>query len=288
MLIAGALGSACGSDDAAPAATGGSGGSGAREGGASGGSSGSGGTGASLGSGGSRDASPDTPVEDGIYEIQEIRDGSVFVGVEVRVQKVFVTAAKRTPSGAVNLVVQEPQGETKNGHPYPEYAGVSVFMAPEDGGPEPMLAAIGDCVDVTGSLSEFQNKTQIERAEVTPATGCGTAPMPFAITATKFAAIASDTNPNQEGDQAGPDAEPFESVLLRLDAVRALTAPLAQGGLFQVALQSKPTGEAIWVDDFYFRVPATPNQNYASFTGVFSQGANYVLLPRSAADAVTQ
>jgi predicted extracellular nuclease len=267
-------------------ASGGAGGSAASAGDGSGGAGGSaagtgsgGGTSGTAGTQGGDDAGSDASVSDDV-PIQRIQDGTIGANAHVTLQKVFVTAAKQQASLAYSFFVQEPQGQTSDGHNYPEFAGVGAFISPSI---STLLPAPGDCVDVSGTVSEFQLLTQVTVSSVTPASNCGSFPTPLSVPSSlaNFADIATDADPAMTGDQAGALAERFEGVLVRISNVQAA---VTQGGLFNIVEQANSSGPTLSVSDFYYAANLTAGDNYTSLSGILGQFGSYQLYPRSVAD----
>jgi hypothetical protein len=269
----------------------------------SGGSSGSAGTngsGGSIGgtgggpvdaSGGSSGSSPndagdaalDSGAGNAAVSIQRIQDGTVAAGQTAKVEKVFVTVFRQTVGGELSFIVQEPQGDSPMQYVYPEYAGLSVFVR-QDGGPI-TPPAVGDCVDVTGIVEEFQGRTQLTDGSFAAATNCGTFPTPMEIPnlGTTFADVATDSDSSAPGNQPGARAEVYESVLVRVAAVRVVS--VSSTFRFEIAEQGTPAGPWLIVQGVYHSQNPPVGQNYAAITGVMSDASGeYRLLPRSAAD----
>jgi hypothetical protein len=263
----------------------GGGGSSASGGGGSSASGGSGGTAGGAGSSGAGAGGSDADSGDAI-EIQRIKDGTIASGVQVRVAKVFVTALRQTAAGDLQLVVQEPQGETPLEYAYPEFAAVLVFSRRRDADASAAVPpVIGDCVDVIGLTGEFQTLTQVTSATVIPATGCATPPSPLTIpsAALSFADVATDSDPTVAGNQPGAKAERLESVLIRI--TNASVAAVPEIG-FEIVERSNPSGPRLLVLGVYHSASPSVGLVYASITGILSQSGDYRLLPRSAADLV--
>lgn len=228
------------------------------------------------------------------HSIQEIQDGTVATGAEVRVEKVFVTALRMSPAGSVIAFLQEPDGHTTGGHPYPEYAGVQLFVYPEQVTPFPGLnmLQVGDCISIAGSTLEFQNNTEIvvPTAFTLEAGGsCGTAPTPFVVPtgAIDFTALATDTDGATAGDQPGAASERYEGVLIKVMGVTAPTATDATTGEFRV-VRTAGGKATLAIARFMYTdnapVPATAGQVFASITGIYAERMWFKVLPRSLAD----
>lgn len=226
----------------------------------------------------------------GIVQIQDVQDGSVATGQSVTINDVFVTAVRGMSGMSVNIFIQEPQGQSPAAHTYPEYAGMGIF-ANAGQSANLTIPAVGDCISVSGLVSEFNGLTQLTSPtglviQANPA-GCGTAPTPFVIPsanpAVTYGDIATDTDLATMGNQAGPQAEAFEGVLVQLQNVQA-TAANDQFNEFPAALQSDLAGPVVNVDDFFFNIDPTVGQSFASITGVYSEFINYKVQPRSAGD----
>jgi hypothetical protein len=228
------------------------------------------------------DAAPDSGGGNAV-PIQRIQDGTVAAGQTARVEKVFVTAFRQTVGGELSFIVQEPQGDTQPPHIYPDYAGLSVFIRVDGGSVTP--PAVGDCVDVTGLVEEFQGRTQLTDGSFAKATNCGTFPAPMEIPSLRasFADVATDSDSSAPDNQPGAKAEVFESVLVRVSAVRVLSAPSTFR--FDIAQQASPSGAMLIVQGVYHSQNPPVGQNYAAITGIMSDASGeYRLLPRSAAD----
>lgn len=243
-----------------------------------GGAGGSGGVGGFGGSGGSAGGPTNAC-------IQSIQGGSA-VGSMI-VDNVFVTAAKLSTGGGINLYVQEGAGECAFVAAYPKLAGMGVFI------PAPVVAgialpAIGDCVTFAGDAQEYQGMTQVVVTGFANSAGCGTFPQPELVNDfnfdPSFSGIASDVDPAQAGNQAGNQAETYEGVLLRIDDMQVL-GPVNQYGEYPIG--AAPGFSLLWVDDFYFASTPSVGQNYSTIVGVYGEFVGgYKLYPRSAADIV--
>lgn len=227
--------------------------------------------------------------------IQELQDGTVATGAPVFVDKVFVTARRLTPPGNLLAYVQEPDGVTSGGHPYPEYAGLQLFATTAEVAQFPGLGTmqVGDCISIAGSTLEFENgNTEIVTPTafmLEPAGSCGTAPRPFVVPtgAIDFGALATDLDPGTAGDQAGAAAERYEGVLVTVNGVTAPAATDPATGEFRVIRTGAP-GATLAIGKFVYTnfdpVPATAGQVFASITGVYAQRVSFQLQPRTAAD----
>ena len=161
------------------------------------------------------------------------------VGQMARIEKVFVTVFRQTVGGELSFTVQEPQGVTPSQYTYPEYAGVGVFVRVDGSAVTP--PAVGDCLDVHGTVQEFQGRTQLKEATFTPATNCGTFPAAFEIPnpSVTFADVASDRDPVAADNQPGTKTEVYESVLVRVTNVRVIS--VVSGVRFEIAEQASPS-----------------------------------------------
>jgi hypothetical protein len=250
---------------------------------ASGGTSGIGGASASGGSGGSiTDSGPDVTTADDV-PIQRIQNGTIAVGSVVSVRSVFVTAAKTQTSTAYGFYVQEPQGQTSDGLVYPAYAGVAAFVDIDRVASLPLPAA-GQCVDIAGTVAEFQGQTQIVISSIFITANCGLFPGALAVSASSanFADIATDADRAAAGDQPGAMAERYEGVLVRVDNVQAIST--VSGTTFMVVDRFDPGGPTLTISEFYFAVSPAVGETFASITGVYGEFGNYRLQPRSAGD----
>jgi predicted extracellular nuclease len=287
----GSMGSGSGASGGTGARGGASGAGGTGASGGSDGASGSAGTGGTAGaaSGGSAGAAGndagDAASDSGsaAVSIQLIQDGTVAPGQSAKVERVFVTAFRQTVGGEMSFVVQEPQGYSPSRYIYPQYAGVSVFI--RTGGMVTSPPSIGDCVEVSGIVEEFQGRTQLTEATVAPATSCGSFPLPFEIPGigVTFADVATDSNPSVAGNQPGMKAEAFESVLIRVKNLRV--SSVLDATRFEVVEQQTPAGAKLLIQGVYYMFPASVDQRFVSLAGIMSEGfGEYRLLPRSGAD----
>jgi hypothetical protein len=231
--------------------------------------------------------------------IQDVQDGTVAHGTVVTLANKLVTGLRIASAGSVNLYVQEAQGVTTPGHPYPEFAGMNYFFSATEAATFPALAtlAVGDCITATGTVGEFPSgATDVGTTQLATITafavdtGCGAAPTPFAV---GFADIATDLDPAATGNQPGLKAEAFEGVLV---TVTSMVAPAAATtNRFNVTPQGGTS--TLEIDSFLiggnFAFPA--GQTFSSITGVYSQvnrGSGqslvvYRVTPRTLAELVT-
>jgi hypothetical protein len=233
-------------------------------------------------------------------QIQQIQGpatdaGHVNTGAVVSVENVFVTGVRGNAGQTVTLFVQEPNGETTPEHVYPRFAGVVVFFNAGQSA-NITIPAVGSCVSVSGTVSEFNGLTEITAPTLTVqanTAACGTAPIPATIFpdaavppgGISFSNIATDLDPAAANDQAGDLTEAFEAVLVTLPATTVVAAP-DQFAEFPLAQAGNTTGPQVDVDDFLFNLAPSNGQNFNSLTGVISFAfGHFVLLPRSAADA---
>jgi hypothetical protein len=260
--------------------------------GATGGASGSGGSasGGAAGDAGRMDGGqPDAG--SGSTLIQRVQDGTLPLGERVTIGRAFVTAGRQTTGGgAFSFFLQEPEGVTTGGHPYPEYAGVGAIIRPTDAGP-PTLPSLSDCIDVTGVIIDFRGLTEIDVSSWKLAgVSCGTFPRPFAVPGTTvgFDDIATDTDTSVAGLQPGTLAERYEGVLIKVSSVSAIAAPDANGVFSVSPISGGPAGAkpALQIDDFFYAEIPAAGQRYTSITGVLSDFDRYVLQPRGSADIV--
>jgi hypothetical protein len=213
---------------------------------------------------------------DGDVEIQLIQDGSIPSGTRVTVRGVRVTASVKNGSGRV--WVQE--SDTSNGYPYPHYAGVQVFFTSTEA-QTVVLPLIGDCVDVTGTIGEFNSETELLAPTITASSGCGDFIVPFLVTPPLFLTVAADVDPGTTGSQPGPDAEKFEGVLVRLDNV------VAQSATSQGYVVSPNLGATITTARVIFIHSLTISSTY-DIIGIYGQFMNYQVNPRDAGDIILQ
>lgn len=247
------------------------------------------------------DASGDAPANDAsvVAMIQDIQDGTIAKGSLVSLAKKFVTGARSSAGGSLNLYVQEPSGQTTTGHTYPEYAGMNVFLsAAEVTTFGASTIAVGDCISVSGTTGEFPTSAQGDIGTTqlntitafASATGCGTAPTPLVVT---FGDIATDTDLVAANNQPGAKAEIYEGVLVRVESVKT-TLVVNAANRFDVSPAAG--GSTLEVDNFLYGSAFTYSiaHEFTSITGVYSQlnrgsGSSlvvYRLSPRSAADLV--
>jgi hypothetical protein len=224
----------------------------------------------------------------GVVQIQQIQGpatdaGHIADGAGATVEQVFVTAVRKDANNTLRVWVQEPDGETTPEHVYPEFAGILVF-ANATVGATITTPAVGDCVSIDGVVDEFQGLTELvvaNAAGFTVAQNCGTAPTPTVV---NLADIATDIDAVTAGDQPGPKAENFESVLVTVQNVTI--AVIDQFGEFRLAAQGV-NGINLSTDDFLFLVTPVLNNTFTSFSGVIDFAFNHFrLLPRNAADVV--
>jgi hypothetical protein len=202
-----------------------------------------------------------TETGDEAVEIYPIQDGTLQEGADVLVDGVIVTAKATSGSG---MFVQEPDGG--------QFSGLWVFVGDID----ISGLAVGDEVDVSGVIEEFNGLTEINASmgSVTPTgvKGVVIAPEPLAIGVL--------TDPVQ--------AEPWEGVHVSIMGAPLTVSALLPGDEFQVS-----DGDPAVVDNLAYSV-SMDDANFpqfqvdATFTSVagplnFSVNT-YKLVPRSAAD----
>ncbi|HVJ16648.1 MAG TPA: hypothetical protein VM686_14500 [Polyangiaceae bacterium] len=217
-----------------------------------------------------------------VRRLQELQDGTVAAGTQVTTFPVYVTAIRDT--GARHLFLQEGNGVTISPHAYPEYAGIHVFATlgeSDNLGLDGL--AIGDCVQLTGTLTENANSTELvsPTAFEVLGSGCGDFPQPTVVA---LSAIASDTDLATQGSQTGGFVENYESVLVQVQNVRV--SHLGASNAFDVVTLESDQ-QILTVDDFFYGAAPVVDQTYTTLTGVLDQfNALYRLLPRTAADVV--
>ena len=222
----------------------------------------------------------------GAVSIQDVQDGTHGPGTTVTIDSVVVTGVKVAGSGNVTLFVQEPDGVTTAGHTYPEFAGVGLFIKSTDVATFPDVngIAIGDCVTVTGKITEFQGQTQLSFITAFATSGgCGADPTPVVE---DVAAV---------GD-SGPDAEKYEGALVTVNDVTVSTASTGNSGSFEVTATGG--ADTLFISGFLLATPPaeTVGDHFASITGVLTEFDNvtdpanpivqYNLEPRIAGDLV--
>jgi hypothetical protein len=233
----------------------------------------------------------------GVLEIQDVQVNFAQLDTQtVTVNNVFVTAVRGAAGQNVNLNVQEPQGDTIAGLTYPENAGLGLFIPIAVSGGL-TIPAIGDCVDVTGEVDDFNGQTQL-RVEalsiVANPASCGTFPLPFVIPsvspAVTFGDLATDLDPVAGGNQEGLLTEVYEGVLVEIGSVQVVADTAQVGfGEFAVAEQANLSGPRINIDDLFFVVPTQAlGQNFVAIRGIYTDVFNFKIQPRSAADIQTQ
>jgi hypothetical protein len=234
----------------------------------------------------------------GAVQIQQIQNGSITSG-SVVVSNVFVTAVRKAANNNnLNVMVQEPQGETIAGVTYPRFAGIQLFInaVTATNLSVPTDLQIGDCVSVTGVVAEFNAGTQLSNLTVftrnANAAQCGGVPQAFVAT---VPAVGTDIDLVTVGNQNGPDSEAFEFVLLKINTLNITTSPDAGGDVN--ATQTGGNGEILNIDNFMFSgdnatpIPLATNSVCSDITGIYGQFVNgagtvnkYHLQPRGAAD----
>jgi hypothetical protein len=197
----------------------------------------------------------------------------------------IVTATKFSGAGntSVTLYLQVPPQYNLNAD-YPRWSALKTFGA---AGATP--PAIGDCVMIEGTISQFKGATELSAATWTPADlpaiYCGS--MPVTAQTVSVHDVATDTDSITSGNQPGASTEAMESVLLRLNSPAVLTA---SGGSF-TAGDNAAGAEYLNVSGFFYSMFPTPGTGLTSVTGVFDEFDSvsdvvYQLIPRNAADIV--
>ena len=234
----------------------------------------------------------------GAVQIQQIQNGSITSG-SVIVSNVFVTAVRKAANNNnLNVMVQEPQGETIAGVTYPRFAGIQLFINSTTATnlAVPADLKIGDCISVSGVVSEFNAGTQVNNLTAftrnANAAQCGTVPQAFVAT---VPSVGTDIDLVTVGNQNGPDSEAFEFVLLKINTFNITTSPDAGGDVN--GTQTGGNGEILNIDNFMFSgdnataIPLAANGVCSDITGIYGQFINgagtvnkYHLQPRGAAD----
>jgi hypothetical protein len=229
----------------------------------------------------------------GSAHIQDVQDGSIPPAEVATLEHVFMTGLVVSGQGHRTFVLQEPEGVTTAAHDYPEYAGMRGFASSQTVSslPDLTLTTVGDCVSLTGLVTEFQGATQVsnltafERIDE-PAT-CGSFPLPFVVA---LADIATDTDAVTAGDQAGAKTEIYEGVLLRVGSVEVQSVEAS--GDFRVKTTGGGTATLLVSRLLFAFPPVSIGTTYASITGVLTEAQpspgvmNYRLVPRSSGDFV--
>jgi hypothetical protein len=233
----------------------------------------------------------DPACDAGTVEIQTIQSGEVGEGAVASVDNVYVTQLFiNDTNGNVSLFLQEPQGETIDGHPYPHFAGISLFVGGEfvdDPGLEGLAdgVAVGDCVSVTGEVDERNGGTQLFFiTRFVNGTGCGAVPE---HSIALLEDIATDTDPDTEEDQPGPEAEAFEGTLVTVENVTVVSAP-DQNGNFNVAATGGDQTVTLLISDFLLgqEIAVQVGDQFSSISGIYNQFFGYALQPVEQGDLV--
>ena len=198
--------------------------------------------------------------DDTIYEIQQ---EMIEEGADVEVLGVVVTAV-----GNNRFWAAEPAGGA--------YSGIVVFagMAADDLGVGDL--AVGDVVDVTGTVEEFFELTEIN---VSGASGSLTVLAAGAPSIPDVVPIADLSNPET--------AEPWESTLIRIEGPVTVVADISGGGEYPVS-----DGDAeCTIDNFIYDSTQgdfpglAPGATFDAVQGLVTYFAGtYRLMPRSSAD----
>lgn len=196
--------------------------------------------------------------------IVDIQNGTVAEGTRVRLADKIVTAV------ATSLIwIQDAaQGAPNN--------GVVVFPTMM-----PTGLAVGDHVDVEGSVTEYYDATEVEFATITKLVTAPTTPIAVTI-ANPLDLVAAAT------------AEPYEGVLVKVSNVKVLAAPAAPGNEWIVGPSGTMAAMGLHVDDTMLKIGSMAGQImptvgtcYLSITGPLDYSfMNYKIEPRSLADAV--
>jgi hypothetical protein len=206
-----------------------------------------------------QDANPALCTEDGT--VVEIQDGTHPINTRVALTGVVVTAIA---SNSEDLWVQD-AGSTA------DYNGVHVYRGT---GASALTLAVGDVIDVTGTINEYFEETQLvvdpKVADVSNPTGTDT---PAVVTGLSVSTLNDAV-----------DGEPYEGMLTELSNVKTVVLDDTFGG-FTVGID----GDDLTVDNelFDFTLP-TSETCYATIRGVMAYSFDRRrLYPRSAADVVT-
>jgi hypothetical protein len=230
--------------------------------------------------GGSCVGEAEVPGED--VPIQDLKDGTVATGSSVAVKDVLVTGV-RQEFDSVHVILQEPQGETSAAHSYPDFAGIAVFISAGDVDNFPLFdeVAANDCVSIAGQVNQgLVRQIQVDTiAAFARSTGCGDEPTPVTLA---LADVATDSDLASVGDQPGPLLATYDAVVVRVEDVRTT---------FTFTPDTRAVdaeGLNLIISFVFIDTPSviTTEQDFASITGVLSQGVSAALLPRTTADIV--
>lgn len=208
-------------------------------------------------------------------------------GASIALGPVFVSATKLTNSNTkLTMFVQVPEG-LNTSLDYPQWSALETY-----GDANASQPAIGDCITLEGTITEFKGATQLAPSTWTAAPGtCGN--MPLAPYGFLFVAdVATDADPVASGNQAGTAAESLESVLLRFEnsPLQVLTTSNIFGE-YRLGDAASGANAYLLADDFVYAYMAVAGTQLQSVTGVLEQFDSatdtvYQLLPRDASDIV--
>ena len=143
---------------------------------------------------------------------------------------------------------------------------------------------MGDCINVSGTTTEFNGGTEIVSVSaLSLASACGAMPVPAAI---ELSSVATDTDPLTAGDTAGADAEVFEGVLVTVTQVFVASEPTADGS-YRVSPSDNPLLTLLVTGFLGGGAAATFGQSFVAITGVVGQYGTFRIQPRTAADTVS-
>jgi hypothetical protein len=215
--------------------------------------------------------------EDGSLIEQIQQNSAAFLNQSVVIGPALVTAIRQT-AGNTTFWVQVPPAFAAPDGNYPRYAGIKAFASPA----LPSLA-VGDCVTFNGTVIEFQGATElspVENLTVQAAGACGAVALTPALV--RLEDVATDSDSVTAGPQPGALAEAYEGVLVRVEAVTAVSGISA--GAFPVTETQAPA-DTLDIGTLMFTYNAMAGEQFLSITGVLDQqGTPYRLLPRALGD----
>jgi len=219
--------------------------------------------------------------------IQWVRRHPRAGGASIALGPAYVTATRLAGGGNLTIYLQVPPALNTNAD-YPRWSALKWFGSASGGVP-----AIGDCVDSEGFIALFNGATELASAVWAAAPGeCGDAPITPAVPG-PVESIATDADLMTADNQPGASAEPFESVLVRLDSV---TVQTSNGGNGPFKIGDTLSGPYLSVAGFIYQYTAVQNTAITSITGILDEfdishdpdppTKVYQLLPRGPADIV--
>jgi len=221
---------------------------------------------------------------DNSQPIQWVRRHPKAGGNSIALGPAFVTATRLAGMSGQFLTIYLQVPPALNGNPdYPRWSALKWFGSSADGVP-----AIGDCIYSEGFIALFNGATELADAVWTPAPGaCGDEPITPTVPGS-VVSVATYTDAVTAGNQQGASAEPFESVLVRLNSVDVLNSN-AGTGPFQIGDVPSGSGVYLTVSGFMYQYTAVQGASLSSITGVLDEfdvmpQKVYQLLPRSASD----